>query len=98
MGAQGQAIVDFGAFPGTDRATFAVTGQGTILGSSLCEAWLDPTAPATTDHAPDEHIVESTNMAVTCSTIVASTGFTINLQAGGKFRLYGKWNVAWVWN
>lgn len=93
--ATGQAIVDFGAFPGTDVATLAITGQAAILGSSLVEAWIDATVAATADHSPDEHLMG--DLDVFCQSIVVGTGFTIKLVARGKNRAYGKWNVSWVW-
>jgi hypothetical protein len=96
MGAQGHAIVDFGATYTTD-ASLAITGQAGILSSSFVEAWLDGTQPATADHTPDEHVAEGPDLAVTCSDIVAATGFTIRLASGGPYSKYGKWNVSWVW-
>ncbi len=101
MGAQGQGIIDFGAFPGSDIATLVITGQAAILAGSLCEAWLDATASATTDHSVDEHIAESGNMTILCKAIVAGTGFTIvakTVMDTAGINIYGKWNVAWVWN
>ena len=96
MGAQGSATLDFGAFPGASDATVAVTGQGSILAGSLAEAWLLPAATA--DHSADEHRVES--LQVTADTVAAGTGFTIfGRNTGfGNSRIYGKWNIAWVWN
>lgn len=96
MGAQGQGIVDFGAFPGTDQATLVVTGQTSILSGSLVEAWLDPTAADTADHSSDEHLIAEVD--VRCSAIVAGTGFTITASIRSSELYYGQWNVAWVWN
>jgi hypothetical protein len=96
VGAQGHAIVDFGASYRTD-ASLAITGQAAILGSSFVEAWLDATVAATADHTPDEHVIEAPWIGVTCSDIVAGTGFTIRLAAGGPYSMYGEWNVSWVW-
>lgn len=73
MGAQGTAELDFGAFPGGSDASVAVTGQASILGTSLVEAWLIP--QDTTDHLADEHLLES--IRVMAGNIVAGTGFTI---------------------
>jgi hypothetical protein len=95
MGAQGSAIVDFGATY-TDIAKKVITGQAGILGTSLVEAWIDATIAATADHSPDEHLV--CDLDVFCQTIVAGTGFTIVLWARGTSLSYGKWNVSWVWN
>ena len=73
MGAQGTANLDFGTFPGKSDASIAVTGQAAILGSSIAEAWIFPTATA--DHTVDEHMVET--LKVIAANIVAGTGFTI---------------------
>lgn len=102
MGAQGTATLDFGAFPGKSDASVAVTGQGSILAGSLVEAWLLPAATA--DHSADEHLVET--LKVMAGTISAGVGFTIygvntsqaNDPQGRGTRLYGTWNIGWVWN
>jgi hypothetical protein len=96
MSAQGTVTLDFGAAPGVSDATVAVTGQTGILAGSLVEAWILPAA--TTDHSADEHLVE--NLRVFAGNIVAGTGFTVygNIQQSYEGRLYGKWNIAWVWN
>lgn len=101
MGAQGTAVLDFGAFPGKSDASVDVTGQTEILAISLVEAWLRPVA--TGDHSADEHRVET--LAVLAGNIVAGVGFTISgrntsqLGSHGQgTRLYGQWTVAWVWN
>lgn len=73
MGAQGTAIVDFGAFPGKSDASVAVTGQASIVAGSLVEAWLR--LEATSDHSADEHLLET--IKVSAGNIVAATGFTI---------------------
>lgn len=73
MGAQGTTTIDFGAFPGASDASVAVTGQASILGTSLAEAWIFPVATA--DHTADEHMVES--FKVFATDIVAGVGFTI---------------------
>ena len=74
MGAQGTAILNFGAFPGSSHATVAVTGQASIVAGSLVEAWLRP--EATADHTADEHMVET--IKVFAADIIAGTGFTIH--------------------
>ena len=73
MGAQGTAVVDFGAFPVSSDTSVAVTGQSGILSNSLVEAWLFPADTA--DHSVDEHVVET--IKVVAGKIVAGTGFTI---------------------
>jgi hypothetical protein len=92
MGAQGTATLNFGAAPGTNVVTTAVTGQTGILSGSQCEAWLMQVATAT--HNAYEHGVVP--MRITCGSIVVGTGFTI--MAVTDWRLSGTFNVQWVWN
>jgi hypothetical protein len=102
MGAQGTASLNFGAFPGTYDASVAVTGQTAILSGSLAEAWIFPAATA--DHSVDEHLVEA--LRVVAGNVIAGTGFTIYgfhtgtlvSQEGSLPRLYGIFNIGWVWN
>ena len=107
---QGTVVLDFGAFPGASDASVAVTGQSGILAGSLVEAWT--ALAASTDHSADEHRVET--LSVKAGNIVAGTGFTVygvnvnqNEEREGarskatvlrEPRLYGKFNVNWVWN
>lgn len=109
--AQGTTTVNFGTFPGATDASVNVTGQGSILATSLVEAWVFPTA--TGDHSADEHWVDGPQ--VVAGNVVAGTGFTIyasvkpqtDAQAptdsrrgnsNNNPRAYGSWTVAWVWN
>lgn len=92
--ATGTVIVSFGAFPGSDTASLAITGQTSILNTSKVEAYVDPTAGSTSDHSVDEHI--AVDIDVRCSNIVAGTGFTINL-ATRSLRQIGGYNITWVW-
>lgn len=109
--AQGTTTVNFGTFPGATDASVNVTGQGSILATSLVEAWVFPTA--TGDHSADEHWVDGPQ--VVAGNVVAGTGFTIYAsvkpQTDAKAptdsrrgnsnenpRAYGSWTVAWVWN
>jgi hypothetical protein len=129
MGAQGTAILDFGAFPGASDASVSITGQAGIVAGSLVEAWIRPVI--TVDHSADEHMLET--LKVFAANIIAGTGFTIygfnsgqlnekdypqlyetgqtragspiqaghhsgNYSEGRGTRIYGKWQVAWVWN
>jgi hypothetical protein len=95
MADKGNTEVDFGAFPGTSRATVTVTGQAGILAGSCVEAWLYP--KDTTDHTVDEHIVDGP--LVFAADIVAGVGFTIYADASNSPDgvLYGKYSVGWVW-
>lgn len=94
--ATGTAVLDFGAFPGTDKASVAVTGQGAILAGSLVEAWVRPEATAV--HSEDEHAMLAAFVAVTVpqSTLIAGTGFTIVGVCHDGF-LHGTINVDWAW-
>ncbi len=96
MGATGSTTATFGAFPGSDMATVNITGQTGIASGSHVEAWLDPTQAATADHSPDEHITAEQDTEVTCSALVAGTGFTINIVSLNVWH-YGAYNVSWVW-
>jgi hypothetical protein len=91
----GNAVVDFGAMPGTGRTSATVTGQTSILSGSFVEAYLVPSASA--DHSVDEHLVDGPR--ILAGNVVAGTGFTIYAEAGDRpgSRLYGQYNVAWVW-
>lgn len=109
--AQGTTTVNFGTFPGATDASVNVTGQGSILATSLVEAWVFPTA--TGDHSADEHWVDGPQ--VVAGNVVAGTGFTIYASvkpqtdakaptdsrrgnSNNNPRAYGSWTVAWVWN
>lgn len=94
MGATGSTTVDFGT--GADHASVAVTGQGGIVGGSLCEAWLDPTRAPTASHTVDEHVMGIALAGVVCRDIVAATGFTI-VMTSNSGRLFGIFAVSWVW-
>lgn len=102
MGAQGTTMIDFGAFPGSTYTTVAVTGQGSILTGSLAQAEIRPVA--TGDHSIEEHMAAP--IKLWAANIVAGTGFTIHALVvypiadtnGVAIRMYGQFNVFWVWN
>lgn len=89
----GTATLDFGAFPGATDASVAVTGQAAIGASSALEAYISPAASV--EHTADEHWVE--NLKVAAGNIAAGTGFTIYGRTDDNTRLYGRWNIGWVW-
>jgi hypothetical protein len=90
----GTATIDFGAAPGTNVATAAVTGQATILSTSYVQAWLCG-ADSTADHNGAEHTFLPLWLTVNASTITAGTGFT--LTAFTELRLAGQVKVRWSW-
>ncbi|MBS0150458.1 MAG: hypothetical protein JSR31_05910 [Nitrospira sp.] len=101
MGAQGLAVLDFGAFPGASDASVTVVGQTAISSGSLVQAEIRPIDSI--DHSADEHMLET--LKIWAATIVAGTGFTIygintsQLDSHGiGTRISGQWNVFWVWS
>jgi hypothetical protein len=107
-------MLDFGAFPGASDANVVVTGQAGILAGSLVEAWLLPadTADHKADEHRVEtiQIMAGAIVAGTGFTIYGMNTSQINetplgivedgraFKAGTGTRIYGKWNVGWVWN
>jgi hypothetical protein len=73
VGAQGTAVIDFGAFPGKSDASVDVTGQTGIIAGSLVEAWIRPVATAIND--VDNHIFAP--LRIVAANIVPGVGFTI---------------------
>ena len=106
--ATGTATLDFGALPGKQDTSVAVTGQATIASDSKVGAWIIPTATA--DHLADEHLVEG--LRIYAGNIVAGTGFTIygfhdhgavesndradNAAVKDHF-CWGRFTIAWAW-
>jgi hypothetical protein len=93
MAAAGTAILDFGAYPGTQEASVVVTGQGAILAGSNVEAWW--MSDTTSDHTANDHAYAQMFVYLTCGTVVASTGFTINARCEDKMQ--GTFQVRWIW-
>ena len=91
---QGTATIDFGAFPGSNEASVAVTGQGTISGTSKAEAYVmgDDTSGT---HTASDHRYFAALVGLTCGTPSAGTGFTIYVRSTEK--LTGTFSVRWVW-
>ena len=89
----GSAIVDFGAFPGSNEASIAVIGQDDIAAGAFCEAWVN--AKATTDHTVSDHTYAAWLFHPSCSAATAGTGFTIYCTSPEKMQ--GTFNLNWVW-
>ena len=91
---QGTATINFGAFPGSNEASIAVTGQGSIGATSKVEAYMmaDDT---TADHTASDHRYAAALMGLTCGTPTAATGFTIYARSTEK--LQGTFALRWVW-
>ncbi len=92
--ATGFTTIDFGAAPGSNEASVAVTGQTSILATSKVDAFImaDDT---TADHTANDHRYFETLAALSCGTPTASTGFTI--YARSMHKLTGQWKIRWVW-
>ena len=73
-GATGAATIDFGAFPGVNEASVAVTGLTTIPADAKAEAWLMG-SDTTSDHTANDHRYAARFLSVSCGSVVAATGF-----------------------
>jgi len=93
MAATGTAVIDFGAFPGTNEAQVDITGQSAILAGSLCDAWIR--AEPSGDHTLQDHVWAAALVEVVCGVPTASTGFRI--YAVCTERITGKFNLDWAW-
>lgn len=108
-GNTGTATLDFGALPGKQDTSVAVTGQTSIASGSIVQAWIRPVDTA--DHLADEHLVEG--LRIYAGNIVAGTGFTIygihehgaheaNDRSGAsptrEHPAWGRFTVAWTWS
>ena len=94
--AVGFTTINFGAAPGSNEASIAVTGQASILATSYVEAWVmaDDT---TADHTASDHkYVEVVGTKFTCGTPTAGVGFTIYGRCIDKMQ--GTFKLRWVWS
>lgn len=93
MSGTGTAVVDFGAWPGSNEASVAVAGLSEILATDHAEAWF--MAEPSLDHTANDHAYAATLAALSCSTPTEYVGFTIHARSVHK--LQGKFNVHYVW-
>ena len=91
--ATGTATLDFGATPGTNHVSVAVTGQGAIGANDHVEAFMQGN-DSTATHNVYEHMIVPIRLSV--SDIIAGTGFTIN--AITELRLDGTFKCRWAWS
>lgn len=91
--ATGSAVIDFGAYPGSNEASVTVTGQSTILSTTNVEAWL--MAEPATGHTINDATYAALLIALTCGAPTAATGFTIYARSAEKMQ--GQFKVRWVW-
>jgi len=92
--ATGTATLNFGAFPGSQEASVAITGQAAITATSKAEAFF-MADDSTTDHSVNDHRYVGLFARLICGTPTAGTGFTIHARSSQK--LIGSFQVRWVW-
>lgn len=113
MGASGTAILDFGAFPGTSEAAVTVTGQAGIVSGSLVECWRLPTVATADKTIDEQRIERFTVLADTIiaatgftirgfedadpSNVKLNSSVTRDKDQFQRNRIYGKYNIGWVW-
>jgi hypothetical protein len=93
MANKGTAVIDFGAFPGSNEASVVITGEGSIVDGSETDAWI--VAKPTADHTLNDHAYAAAMIGVTTGALVASTGFTIYGRCTEKMQ--GTFNLQWAW-
>lgn len=91
--ATGTATIGFGAAPGSNEASVAVSGQASISATSSAEAFM--MAEASSDHTADDAAYAAVWIALTCGVPVAGVGFTI--YARSEYAFTGHFVVRWVW-
>lgn len=91
----GSSIVNFGAFPGSNEASVAVTGQASINSTSQVEAWImgDDT---TSDHTASDHKYAPLFIDVVSGAPTTGVGFT--LYARCLDYMQGTFAIRWVWS
>jgi hypothetical protein len=90
----GTATINFGAHPGTNEASVAVTGQASISATSKAEAYVMG-EDTSSNHTESDHRYFGSLANLTCGTPTAATGFTI--YARSIHKLTGTWTVRYVW-
>lgn len=90
----GTAIIDFGAAPGVNEASIAVTGQATISATSKVESFVmgDDT---TADKTASDHKYFAALVGLTVGTPTAGVGFTIYGRSTEK--LQGTFALRFAW-
>lgn len=91
----GTATIDFGASPGSNEASVAVTGQTAISATSKAEVFVmgDDTATA---HTASDHRYLPQLASFTAGTPSAGVGFTIYGRSIHK--LQGQFALRFVWS
>lgn len=92
MSNKGTAVLNFGAFPGSNEAS-AVISDTTITSGVLLDAWIR--AEATSDHTIQDHTYAPCFIEITVGVANAGVGFTIYARCTDL--MVGTWNIDWVW-
>lgn len=87
---QGTATLDFGAFPGSNAASVAVTGLTGITAGNKPKAFVNANA-STSDHSANDHKYFACFVGLSCGDIVSATSMTIHAISIEK--LQGQWSV-----
>jgi hypothetical protein len=92
------AVVDFGAFPGSNFASTRITGAAPGADvNGLIEVRVVPVATA--DHSADEHEVDGPIVSAAPDgrgNIVINAYPNNNVPAIDNMMLWGKWTIAWT--
>lgn len=91
----GTATIDFGAFPGSNEASVAVTGQAAILGTSKADVFI-MASDTTADHTANDHRYAALLLAFSATTPDVGVGFTIHARCLDKMQ--GTFAVRWRWS
>ena len=114
MGASGTAIVDFGAFPGDDDASLTVSAPGIAVSSLVEAWIMPATTAdhSPDEHRLETlSVMADPSLIVAGTSFVIKMRNTSQLDdglvtggsqgsaiGGAGTRIYGKWNVGWVWD
>jgi hypothetical protein len=91
----GTATLNFGAAPGTNVVTTAVTGQtGFDATSAEIRLWFNGD-DSTATHNAYEHMMAPMIISLSPTSLVSGTGFTITAMT--DYRITGTFAVHWSW-
>jgi hypothetical protein len=94
-GATGTATINFGAFPGSNEATVAVTGQTGISATSKADAWV-MSEDTSSNHTANDHRYLPQLASFACGTPTTGVGFSI--YGTSIHKLSGEFTLKWVWS
>lgn len=99
MGATIQTTVNFGAYPGVDEVTIAITGQTGVLATSNFQAELRADASASDIHSEDDlmRLKPSLHFFTPQSLVVPGTGYSVKVSSFDG-PIWGIIPIFTVWN